>query len=386
MANLNQSHFRFGKEELLEATHGWWQLEDVNHTQLIAADWVFLLRFTEQEPGVGNINNVDAQFQYNKNGAGWVNITTTSSVVKAVASVAFTNGQNCTKRLSGTGTFESSGAGCTEDGTSGGAANDIVLSGNSETEAALQVVAADVVNGDTIQFRLTSPDATIIYIVTPTLTITKLVVVEGTASGSGNGLASLVSLLYVLAASAVSGIGLATSLSILDILAQASGQGIGLASALGDAFPPFVVVEGTGSGQGIGLASAQGVLDIFGVAPGSSIGDGEATALVITLAQATGQGIGTSLTDALITVLVEAIASGMGAAQAAAFVTEIAEAIGGGEGTGWVISDIYFGILKRWDGSLWVKEPLKVYLGSWQTKPLKRWDGTEWKLIDITGI
>ncbi len=47
---------------------------------------------------------------------------------------------------------------------------------------------------------------------------------------------------------------------------------------------------------------------------------------------------------------------------------------------------IYFGILKRWNGATWVKEPLKVYLGSWQAKPLKRWDGAEWKLVDTTGV
>lgn len=47
---------------------------------------------------------------------------------------------------------------------------------------------------------------------------------------------------------------------------------------------------------------------------------------------------------------------------------------------------IYFGILKRWDGSTWVREPLKVYLvSSWQTKPLKQWVGSEWKKVDITG-
>ncbi len=171
MANITQSHFRFGKEELLEATHGWWQNEDVNHSQLITGNWTFLLRFCEQVTTA--VSNVDAQFQYNWSGAGWVNITTTSSVVKAVASVAFLDGANCTKGLSGTGTFESSGSGCTEDGLSGGTTNDIVLNGNSETEAALQVVYANVVNGDTIQFRLTSPDGTMVYSVTPTLTIQK---------------------------------------------------------------------------------------------------------------------------------------------------------------------------------------------------------------------
>src|SRR3990167_4579750 len=169
--DLRQTHFRFGKDDGTEASHTFWQLEDVNHSQFITADWTFLLRFTEQEAGGTAAANTDAQFQYNKNGAGWVDITTTSSVVKAVAVAAFTNGQACTQRLSGTGTFEVSGAGCTEDGSSGGPANDIAASGNSETECALQVIGADVSNNDTIQFRFTSPDWTVGYDITPTLTV-----------------------------------------------------------------------------------------------------------------------------------------------------------------------------------------------------------------------
>ena len=47
----------------------------------------------------------------------------------------------------------------------------------------------------------------------------------------------------------------------------------------------------------------------------------------------------------------------------------------------------YFGVLKRWTGSVWIKEPLKTYLsGLWQTKTLKYWSGTQWLEVDITGI
>lgn len=46
----------------------------------------------------------------------------------------------------------------------------------------------------------------------------------------------------------------------------------------------------------------------------------------------------------------------------------------------------YYGILKRWAGAIWVKEPMKTWLaGSWQTKSLKRWSGADWLLIDTTG-
>jgi len=49
---------------------------------------------------------------------------------------------------------------------------------------------------------------------------------------------------------------------------------------------------------------------------------------------------------------------------------------------------VYYGVLKRWTGASWVKEPLKVYLaGTWQSKPLKRYaSDLTWKLIDTTGV
>lgn len=178
--NLHQTHFRFGVDELAESTHGWLAAEDANASKLPNQN--FLLRFTVQETGGTAAANVDNQFQYNKNGAGWNNITTTSAVVKAVAADALTNGGNCTKRLTGTGTFETTAAGQTEDGLSGGPANDIAASGNSETECGLQIVGADVARFDTIQFRLTSPDFPVTVDVTPTLTVLGNVALAADAS------------------------------------------------------------------------------------------------------------------------------------------------------------------------------------------------------------
>lgn len=41
----------------------------------------------------------------------------------------------------------------------------------------------------------------------------------------------------------------------------------------------------------------------------------------------------------------------------------------------------YFGILKRWTGSVWTKAKLMVYGSSFTKKVLKVYDGT-WKIID----
>jgi hypothetical protein len=171
---LTLSHFRFGADDGgTEATHGWHAAEDTNPgPTVIALDTTFLLRFCVQANATG-LTNVDNEFQYRKNGGTWTNITTTSNDVRAVAATALTNGSDCTKRLSGTGTFESSAAGQTEDGSSGGTANDIANSGNSETECGLQLRSADLVAGDLIEFRLTRDGGTLLdtYSVVPALQI-----------------------------------------------------------------------------------------------------------------------------------------------------------------------------------------------------------------------
>lgn len=170
--NLHATHYRFGINELAESTHGWHAAEDANPAQgAIAAGVTFLLRFTVQETGGTAAGNTDQRFQCALNGGAFQNITTTSTIAKAVTTTVFANGADLTKRLSGTGTFESSGDGGTHDGLSGGPQNDIAASGNSETECALQINDADTNAGDVITFRLTSPDFTITNDVVPTITL-----------------------------------------------------------------------------------------------------------------------------------------------------------------------------------------------------------------------
>lgn len=169
--NLHTTHYRFGIDELAESTHGWYAAEDANPAQGVIGYGVFLLRFNVQETGGTAAGNVDNQFQCRLNGGAWQNVTTTSTIVRAVAAIPFTNGQDATKRLSGTGTFEASGDGCTEDGLSGGPQNDIAASGCSETECGLQIQDADVIGGDVIEFQITSPDFPVTNDVVPAITV-----------------------------------------------------------------------------------------------------------------------------------------------------------------------------------------------------------------------
>lgn len=285
--NLHANHFRFGVDELAESTHGWHANEDVSPAQgVIGVDTVFLLRFNVQETGGTAAGNTDFQFQYNKNSAGWVNVTTTSSVVKAVAAAALTNGSACTKRLSGTGTFESSGAGQTEDGTSGGAANDIAASGCSETECGLQVVGADVAGCDSIQFRLTSPDFAITMDVTPTVTVAaSSVVVEADGAASGAGASSVLMARVFGSVSAASG--LAASTIVAASLWAGLGASAGVAS---DAWASGAVaaVDAVASGAAVGLGTATNTEAVDGASAGVAVVSGVMAAYVPVACTATG--------------------------------------------------------------------------------------------------
>lgn len=170
---LNQAAYRFGSNDGAETTHGW--LAEINTPiSRDAADAsTFLLRFLIQASGAAGQANCDFQFQVRKNGGADTNITTTSANVRAVSTTVFTNAQNTTSRLGGSGTFESSSQGCTHDGLSGGTAFDIVTNGRGETVCALQLVPADLLAGDLLEFRLLVDGAQLAsYPVTPSLTIT----------------------------------------------------------------------------------------------------------------------------------------------------------------------------------------------------------------------
>lgn len=179
---VTQSHFRFGVNSGTEANHPWYAAEDTNPSAgSLPPDTTFLLRFCLQCDATA-LSNIDAEFQYRKNGGTWTQITTATTNVRAVNSI-LTEGGNTTQRLSGTGTFETTSAGQTVDGISGGTAFDIVASGNGETECSLQLRSADLADGDVIDFRLTRDGAVLLdtYSANPSFTY------KATISSAGTG-------------------------------------------------------------------------------------------------------------------------------------------------------------------------------------------------------
>jgi hypothetical protein len=151
---LTLDKFAFGLDSGTESTHPWIPAGTNAHYTGAPLDTNLLLRINVQESDVTAVANLACTWQYSRNGGAWTNITTTSTVARAVPVAVFANGANCTQRLAGTGSFETSGAGCTEDGTSGGSANDLLRAGCTEQELGFQLRSADLVAGDYIDFRV----------------------------------------------------------------------------------------------------------------------------------------------------------------------------------------------------------------------------------------
>ena len=103
-AAFNQKAFRGRNDDGNETTATWKAVQNANWTQ--AVDVNFRVRFEVQETAGCALANLDIQFQYNLNSAGWVNVTATSNVVRSSASSNLADAANLTNQLTiGTGTF-----------------------------------------------------------------------------------------------------------------------------------------------------------------------------------------------------------------------------------------------------------------------------------------
>jgi hypothetical protein len=136
--------------------------------------------------------------------------------------------------------------------------------------------------------------------------------IEGSALGSGIGLASSSGKLDVLASALGNGIGLSQSSAYLIIPAAASGSGEGIAEAIAK-----LLVLAQASGNGIGLGEATGEIVVVGnVVTGAGAGSGIGDAVRVLLGQAVASGAGAGVTDALLDVLAQAQGSGESSAMA----------------------------------------------------------------------
>lgn len=131
----------------------------------------FRIRFTVQETGGGNPAAHTVKLRYNLNGAGYNDITSSSSVVQSstAASTSADETAITSRQLSGTGTFANGVY--SEDGSTSTSV-DMVASGSTEYEFGLVIVANDVKGNDTIQFQIVAlSGTTLTYTQTPTVTV-----------------------------------------------------------------------------------------------------------------------------------------------------------------------------------------------------------------------
>jgi hypothetical protein len=169
---LRQAAFQFYADDGTESTSTPLADTNVGITRQIDAS-TFLIRFLIQSDDGTVASNTVPQFQFQRNGGSWVNITDASSFIRAVTTTVFSNGQDCTQRLGGTGAFDANNDGCTHTGDAGGAQMDIAANGNNETICAVQLVPAQLQADDVIGIRITTtPTAITVWDTAATVTLT----------------------------------------------------------------------------------------------------------------------------------------------------------------------------------------------------------------------
>ena len=149
-ASVTLTAFRGRNDDGSQTAATW--IEALNTDWYQPWDENFRLRFVVAETAGGDAKNPDVHFQYNLNGGGWNDVTTSSSVLRAFASSNYAEGDDTTQQI-GSGTFVSPNSGMTEDGEALTSAT--INTSEIEVEGCFQVRSADVSQDDTIEIRAT---------------------------------------------------------------------------------------------------------------------------------------------------------------------------------------------------------------------------------------
>lgn len=177
-ASLSQSGFAFYNDDGTESTATIIGTED--NGQTLNVDTVYHIRIQVDDTASGGENNVTLKIQRNLNGAGWVDINAASTVVQSAAS-QLTEDADTTARLAAPfqGSFISPNQ-CQDevDGVAGaGNLVDFIEGVHDYVEAvfAFQILSGDVVDTDTIQFRLVRSSGVVLenYALTPQATVSE---------------------------------------------------------------------------------------------------------------------------------------------------------------------------------------------------------------------
>jgi hypothetical protein len=163
----DQDSFRARNDNGNETDSTWTAAANTNWTQMV--DKNFRVRFLVQETAGIADSDKTFQLEYSLNSGTWTDVTGSSSVIKAAPTAYVTDGVDIAQQL-GSGTFITPNAGFDEaNGQVGGTSLDFSGSDEVELEFSLQIVGADVSNGDSIELRVKGLDT---YTNTPTITVT----------------------------------------------------------------------------------------------------------------------------------------------------------------------------------------------------------------------
>lgn len=189
-AAFDQTAFRFRNDDGTETSATWQAAANTTITQMTGT--TFRLRLVVQETAGGSLNNNSWQLQRRINPVvgvigEWVNVDTASAAVRGVTSPNVADGTPTTDLLA-----EGTGAFATADVSADGYAdvNKTSFAGNDHTEVEfiLRLDAADLDDGDAIEFRVIIDGSTLLdaYTQIATLTVAAPIDVASDDSGSGS--------------------------------------------------------------------------------------------------------------------------------------------------------------------------------------------------------
>jgi hypothetical protein len=153
MASFDQDSYAFYQDG---SESGSTQVGTTNNQTTLEVNTTYGCRLLVQEANGAAGTARPGNWQYNHNSGGWVNITTISSVVKAVDSASLTDEGDTTQRI-GSGTFVTPNAWVCEDGV----LPNLAYGASEECEGllAFQIIGADVSHGDEILIRFSGVDS-----------------------------------------------------------------------------------------------------------------------------------------------------------------------------------------------------------------------------------
>ncbi|KKL15098.1 hypothetical protein LCGC14_2509010 [marine sediment metagenome] len=155
-ADFDLSDYAFYDDDANEATSTQIGSTNAQTTLDVDVDLQARVNITESIGGTGQLGKI--KWRYNLNGAGVVNVGTSSSVVQAVDSANHTDEEDASDRIGSGGTYITTNLGVTENGDTPNLA--YAASERSNFVLLFKIIGADVSDGDEIILSIQGVDTT----------------------------------------------------------------------------------------------------------------------------------------------------------------------------------------------------------------------------------